>query len=742
MKKSIKISLFLILGTFLLNSCFSLFNIRRTSTSSDNDVGKKLLIKGDFKKEYLEYESLDLSGMEVYEVDSQGERLTNLYYIEDQEGQKVGWDYSLEKVGDFTFYVKEDGYDSASFNISVKAGGGKLEIETYPSNLSYNVGDTLSLAGMEVVFEQGDELLSHKTTVDDYQAEIIDEDGNKSDAQGYVFRKEGTYKVIISYERLGSTYEASFSVFCQKEGNTLPEELGGNVDLMKEDSSSAKVKISRPSSSGSNEYYPSSKVKVAMTMKDYGERSYLNWSYTPSVGKTPLLVIPAIIPGYENYIDLNKAKTIINKTFFGSSDQVNFESLHSYYYKSSFGKLDFTGKITDFYRPDQNEGSKFKNASDFTQDKIGDFAQEAVDWATEKYDLNLDAFDTDDNGTVDGVWIVYIHPTDSSNNSDKTFWAYSSTTQKRGSVSNPVVNNYGWAGIDFIDGKYQSGGNNLNSNPDKDQDAHVLIHETGHMLGLPDYYSYGDSNYSPLGRIDMMDNNVGDHNSYSKMVLGWITPTIVYGNATVDLKTITSKDSFLVIPYDSKQYKKDSQGNVLFNPFDEYLVVDFYTYDDSSNLNNLGYWGYNINTIKGKGIRIYHVDNRLMEIKYNGYRAEFPSDPDEVTDSSINDLYEIITNTESGLQAEESIVSGNNALNNAWDQLRWISADKKKLATKDSNGNIEAQYVQTGVNNPISRLFKSGMKFDIDSYSASFVNGAFDNEEVFTSSIVFLKYFK
>lgn len=217
------------------------------------------------------------------------------------------------------------------------------------------------------------------------------------------------------------------------------------------------------------------------------------------------------------------------------------------------------------------------------------------------------------------------------------------------------------------------------------------------------------------------------------MVLGWITPTIVYGNATVDLKTITSKDSFLVIPYDNKQYKKDSQGNVLFNPFDEYLVVDFYTSSDSSNLNYLGYWGYNINTIKGKGIRIYHVDNRLMEI--NGYRAEFPSDPDEVTDSSINDLYEIITNTESGLQAEESIVPGNNALNNAWDQLRWISADKKKLATKDSNGNIEAQYVQTGVNNPISRLFKSGMKFDIDSYSTSFVNGAFDNEEVFTSSI-------
>jgi len=60
-------------------------------------------------------------------------------------------------------------------------------------------------------------------------------------------------------------------------------------------------------------------------------------------------------------------------------------------------------------------------------------------------------------------------------------------------------------------------------------DAHMLVHETGHMLGLEDYYSYSGLE-NPCGGVDMMDLNVGDHDAYSKMVLGWVNPYVVDGS--------------------------------------------------------------------------------------------------------------------------------------------------------------------------------------------------------------------
>jgi M6 family metalloprotease-like protein len=60
----------------------------------------------------------------------------------------------------------------------------------------------------------------------------------------------------------------------------------------------------------------------------------------------------------------------------------------------------------------------------------------------------------------------------------------------------------------------------------------VVIHETGHALGLPDYYDY-DGNVGPdggVGGLDMMHANKGDHCAFSKFMLGWIEPTVVVTN--------------------------------------------------------------------------------------------------------------------------------------------------------------------------------------------------------------------
>ena len=56
----------------------------------------------------------------------------------------------------------------------------------------------------------------------------------------------------------------------------------------------------------------------------------------PSTGNSKVLVIPI---AFENYPKTEEMRTRINKAFFGTSEDTGWESLQSYYQKSSYGKL-------------------------------------------------------------------------------------------------------------------------------------------------------------------------------------------------------------------------------------------------------------------------------------------------------------------------------------------------------------------------------------------------------------------
>ena len=127
----------------------------------------------------------------------------------------------------------------------------------------------------------------------------------------------------------------------------------------------------------------------------------------------------------------------------------------------------------------------------------------------------------------------------------------------------------------------------------------TVIHETGHLLGLDDYYDYTE-NKGPEGGIgggDMMDYNVGDHNAFSKVLLGWINPYVLTGsNVSITLNSFEKSGDCIIVP-------KNWNGSF----YSEYFIIDYYT---PTGVNAF---------VKGKsglfgtyGIRIYHINAELL----------------------------------------------------------------------------------------------------------------------------------
>ena len=362
-------------------------------------------------------------------------------------------------------------------------------------------------------------------------------------------------------------------------------------------------------SSGTN--YSSSSSKY--TYRELGEAGgdyYLN-----SVGTYNLLVIPVAIRDYSS----NATETVRNNiytTFFGDSSDTGWESLASFYYKSSFGKLLLNGTVSGFYDcgySPKELAALAENANNPTgYDPTWSVLEGAVSWYKKTYNSSCSEFDNDHDGLIDGVWLVYDAPYAQSTNTldQNLFWAYTFAdySLEKTSLSSPMAFRYSWASFNFM---YEGYG--------KDSlDAHTFIHETGHLLGLDDYYVSksvsNTKNYGAMGGVDMMDCNVIDHDAFSKFALGWIDPFLVSGTTTITLKPAATSGEAVLLP------TGDGWNG---SAFDEYMLLEYYT---PTNLNEKDAAAAYSNGVRGfteNGVRIYHVDARMAKVSISGSKASY-----------------------------------------------------------------------------------------------------------------------
>ena len=311
------------------------------------------------------------------------------------------------------------------------------------------------------------------------------------------------------------------------------------------------------------------------------------WSI-PSVGTPKVLVVPVDFPN-RRFANPTAVKTNIDIAFNGEAT-TSFQSLNSFYKTSSFNKLDLTGDVLDIFTTSLND-SYYENLADGVGNttiinEIMSFYDGVIDFT--EYDYNQD-------GYLDGLYMIYNHPEEGW---DSFWWAYLWSYFGSSRFDGVLTTAYIWMPYEFVV---------VNNRID----ALTFIHETGHMLGIEDFYDYaeadGSGNEFGLGGADMMDGNSGDHNPWSKMILGWIDPLIIDTSMSVDLLPYISTGEALIIT--------EKWNGTLF---DEYIVAMYYT---PTGL----YRGQNDYFFDGqKGLVLYHVDARLgRTAKVN---SAYPSD--------------------------------------------------------------------------------------------------------------------
>ncbi|PKK94644.1 MAG: hypothetical protein CVV60_05395 [Tenericutes bacterium HGW-Tenericutes-5] len=320
----------------------------------------------------------------------------------------------------------------------------------------------------------------------------------------------------------------------------------------------------------------------------------------PSIGEAKVLVFAVDFPD-QPISNASSVLADLNIAFNGSSDDLVYESLHSYYLKSSYNKLDLTADIYGFYRA-EHDSTYYETLNDeyyATDPNTGQYLypdashpdSDLIYELLTYYDgvIDYSQYDSNNDGYIDGVYVIYNHDVSYESGSD-LWWAYQYYYMYYDTFDGVDPNYYVWMGLDFF---YEG---------DEDINARTLIHESGHMLGLDDYYDYyPDDAYNEggLGSF-MMDYTIGDHEPFSKILLGWVTPIVIEKSMTVDLMPhLENGDVLLII---------DEWNNTIF---DEYLLVMYYTPEGLNELDTDYMFSYS-------GIVIFHISAAID----NGYNPD------------------------------------------------------------------------------------------------------------------------
>lgn len=337
----------------------------------------------------------------------------------------------------------------------------------------------------------------------------------------------------------------------------------------------------------------------------------------PSKGNSKMLVVPIYYADSSATSEYKEnLRETMYKTFFGEAEETGWESVRSYYYESSYHQLLIEGSVSpsitlpnsySYYAGSYSSSSRGPSSSSegVGSDAVVEAVYNSLFGGSDPV-YSVSDFDSDSDGMIDGIYLIDSEEINT-NLSSGMGWAYT-TWHSNGKTSYPALGNYSWSSYAFATEQSSKHAQYSSSTPD----AHTYIHETGHQLGLNDYYDSSSTNFNNgsiqvAGGNTMQDYNICDHESFSKYLFGWTSPTVITSSDTestinVSLNSFESSGDCVVLAGDG--YNGTS--------LDEYLLIEYYT-PTGLNLNDAQTTYESLAGIGEAGIKIWHVDKRIYE---------------------------------------------------------------------------------------------------------------------------------
>ena len=322
----------------------------------------------------------------------------------------------------------------------------------------------------------------------------------------------------------------------------------------------------------------------------------------PLTGTVKIFILPIAFSDYPGHNSISS----LNNTIFGEGnpDYYPFDGLRTFYMRSSYGQLELTGTVLDLYTTPYPRGQVPENTNGQNNLIIEALAyHDARGHDFSQYDNNGD-------GMVDYFAVIWTGPR---GEWASFWWGYKTWFNADFELDGKSFGMFSWQPEGYVQ-------------PDSFH-PYTLIHETGHALGLPDYYDY-DPSIGPgggIGNIDVMDGYRGDHNCFSKYLLGWITPFIYdSGSHTPVLRESSAHpDAVVFMPNVTDIYSeffmvqnRSRLGNDTGLPNDGLLV-----WHVDAHLGNFGHFMYNNSFSDHKLLQLMQADG-MNEIEIFGKPAD------------------------------------------------------------------------------------------------------------------------
>jgi M6 family metalloprotease-like protein len=270
-----------------------------------------------------------------------------------------------------------------------------------------------------------------------------------------------------------------------------------------------------------------------------------------------------------------------------------YDSVNAYWKRASQGKLDIKGNVMDWVNLPGNRSTREPNLTGLTDDEANLASNQAnfdvVKAAMQSLDASEDfaQYDNDGDGYIDAINVLWTGPT----GAWASFWWGYRWSFYVGDAASTTFDGKKLRGFTWQ--KMETRNNNTDFNPT------TLIHETGHILGLPDLYDYkpGSGLAGGVGGFDIMDGNRGNPNGFLRWMLDWISPVVVGAGGLQNYTLRASGDSAAT----------GTQAVVAFPNASSSQFQEFFLVENRTRTGNDG----GLSNLPSDGLAIWHVDSTL-----------------------------------------------------------------------------------------------------------------------------------